>query len=80
MPDPERTRRQNNARKVLAYLQAHGEATNAELLRIGGFRYGGRVHELRKAGYVIDTIQVAKGLFKFVYRGSSRQMPLKLSA
>ena len=48
----EATRRQNNANRVLAYLQAHGAATNAELIEIGGFRFGGR--EFMRGEYGIE--------------------------
>lgn len=32
-----------------------GPATTAELGNLAGFRFGGRIHELREAGYVIDS-------------------------
>ena len=54
--------------KILALLRERGPngATNVELNRIG-FRYGGRVHELRGMGYVIRTDRLEpEGLFRFV--------------
>jgi hypothetical protein len=41
-----------SAMKILRRLR-RGRASNREILRIGGFRYGCRVWELRKAGHVI---------------------------
>lgn len=38
--------------RILGRLQ-QGPATNAELLQIGGFRFGARLHELRRAGHKI---------------------------
>ncbi len=29
-----------------------------ELQAVGGWRYGGRIHELRKQGHVIETITI----------------------
>ena len=37
----------------------------AQCLRVGGFRYGGRLFELRKQGYVIETIQVDDDTFAY---------------
>ncbi len=54
--------------RILALLRKRGPegATNVELNRIG-FRYGGRVHELRGMGYVIRTDRLEpEGLFRFV--------------
>ena len=61
----EATRRQNNANRVLAYLQAHGAATNAELIEIGGMRFGGRLFDLRKQGHDIKTTMVGEGRTRF---------------
>ena len=54
--------------RILALLRERGPegAMNVELNRIG-FRYGGRVHELREMGYVIRTDRLEpEGLFRFV--------------
>ena len=37
----------------------------AQCLRVGGFRYGGRLFELRKQGYIIETIQVDDDVFAY---------------
>lgn len=47
-------RLQKAALRILGRLQ-EGAATNAELLAIGGFRFGARLHELRRAGHRITT-------------------------
>lgn len=65
----ETTRRQNNAARVLVYLQAHGAATNAELIEIGGIRYGGRLFELRRQGHDIRTEPLHGGLVRYTYHG-----------
>ncbi len=82
MPDPETLRRQSNKDRVLAYLQVRGSATNIELTAIGGMRFGGRVFELRKEGYLIDTERVKDGVFRFVFRGRRPlgQLPLEAVA
>jgi hypothetical protein len=66
----ETARRASNAQKALALLQERGAAgaTNAELLAAAGFRYGGRVHELRKDWH-IETRPEGGGLFRFVLHG-----------
>jgi len=65
----EAARRTSNRDRVLAMLQAHGSATNDELIHVGGFRYGARVHELKSLGYDIRTERVKGGLFRFTYHG-----------
>lgn len=71
MADTEQARRQNNTAKLLAYLQEHKQATNAELMHKGvcGWRAAARILDLRKQGYVIETIRIKNGLFKYVYHG-----------
>jgi len=39
---------------ILGRLQ-QGQATNVELLAVGGMRFGARLHELRKAGHQLQT-------------------------
>lgn len=53
--------------KILAILEKAGDhgVTNVTLNRIA-FRYGARLHELRKQGYQISTLYIAPGLFRFV--------------
>ena len=43
-------------KRVLARLRAAegGWVRGAELAIVGGYRFGGRVHELRQAGHVIE--------------------------
>lgn len=47
-----------------------GPATNAELLAVGGFRYGARLHELRQIGFSIESEQIdpAAGSWRFTLR------------
>ncbi len=57
----ERQRLNAAARRVLAYLQAHEWATNGELAQIGGLRFGGRLWELRRDGWVIEDQRPVSG-------------------
>lgn len=76
----EATRRQNNATRVLAYLQDHGSATNAELLEVGGFRFGARIFDLRRHGYDIRTEPAHGGLVRYTYHGSVQPGQMSLLA
>lgn len=53
--------------RILLLLQEAGElgVTNAELNSVC-FRYAARVFELRRDGHRIETVEVKRGLFKFV--------------
>ena len=58
--------------RILKLLQCYGKhgVTNVELNKIC-FRYGGRIHELRKRGWEIETKREAEGLFRFILRGKT---------
>ena len=58
--------------KILRWLQKRGSdgVMNWELNNIA-FRYGGRIHELRKRGWEIETKREAEGLFRFILRGKT---------
>lgn len=49
--------------RILALLR-QGPATNVELSAIGQ-RFGGRIHELRRAGYAILREQEGQGLYRY---------------
>lgn len=74
----ETARRQSNKQRVLEALLT-GPKTNAELIQLGGFRYGARVDELRR-DYDIQTENIARGLFRFVLIGpvkpGQKELPL----
>jgi hypothetical protein len=53
--------------RVLERLRA-GPATNGELARIGGLRYGGRIFELRQMGYDIRDARIKGGIFLYTLR------------
>ena len=64
--------------RILALLRERGPAgvSNVELNAIA-FRYGGRIFELRRAGFTIDTIRSSTdSIFTFVLR-SEPGMPLR---
>lgn len=52
------------ARKILALLKRKAKVTNRELNQIC-FRYGARIYDLRKLGYVIETNREGLGYFSF---------------
>ena len=55
--------------KILKLLKEKETVTNAELNRVC-FRYGARLHELRRDGYIIVTNRINNdGLYSFVYKG-----------
>ena len=60
MDAEDRLRTLSNKDKVLAYLRAHGSATNQRLRGIGGSRAMGRVNELIHEGHPI-TVRKLKG-------------------
>jgi hypothetical protein len=60
-------RRDTSKALVLARLE-QGPATNEELNDIC-FRYGGRIFELKRAGYVIDKTHVEGGLWVYTLKG-----------
>lgn len=60
MDAEDRERALSNKEKVLAFLKAHGSATNQRLRGIGGARAMGRVNELIHEGHPI-TVRKLKG-------------------
>ena len=58
------SRQHRAAIKVLARLH-EGPATNVELAACGGVRYGARLFELRQAGYNIEALPQAPGIWKY---------------
>ncbi|MEM1271793.1 MAG: helix-turn-helix domain-containing protein, partial [Bacteroidota bacterium] len=60
----EQNRRDCNKTRVLDRLRK-GPATNVELAEAGGYRFGGRIHELRQEGFVIQKRRIDGGLFMY---------------
>lgn len=71
-------RRQSSKERILALLQERGEADSDMLNKIA-FRFGGRIEELRKAGYQIRTERIKDGLFRYVYEGKKTRPPADLN-
>lgn len=67
----EKTRLRAAARRILAYLEKHGFATNVTLSHptIGGLRFGGRLKELRDDGWLIETSHLKGGRFGYRFKG-----------
>lgn len=61
----ERKRRASNKDRLLSALLERGTLTNVEAEHIGGLRFGGRFHELRCAGWAIDTEYCGGGLVRY---------------
>lgn len=66
MDQTEIKRLHSGSMRVLDRLR-QGVATNVELCtkEIGGLRAGGRIFDLRKAGYSIETRHVQGGVWEF---------------
>jgi len=59
--------RRKTKRNALLDLLSDGQQHHmSELIRVGGYRYGGRLFELRHDGHVIETIRLADD--EFAYR------------
>lgn len=54
--------------RILKLLKTNGSATNRELNRIC-FRYGARIHDLRREGWEITSVREKDGLWRFVLKG-----------
>lgn len=54
--------------RILKLLKTNGSATNRELNRVC-FRYGARLHDLRREGWDILSVREKDGLWRFVLRG-----------
>lgn len=55
------TKRQPGQREKILEALRSGERTNVELARIGGLRFGGRIHELRQPEHGAHIIIVRPG-------------------
>ena len=73
----ETTRRANAKQRVLAALQAYRVRTNVDLLTVC-FRYGSRIHELRREGHVIQTPALGGALYEYRYLGQTMPPRLRL--
>ncbi|MBB0995720.1 hypothetical protein G6024_01105 [Dietzia maris] len=68
LPKKPRHHPQSTHARILKLLQKQRSATNRQLNTIT-FRYGARIHDLRREGYVVDTVREHDGLYRFFYRG-----------
>jgi len=74
-------KRQNQRERILALLQAAGaKGCSNLLLNEVAFRYGGRIHELRKLGWDIETRQESEGVFWFILKGKKAAQQMRLIA
>ena len=50
---------------LLQLLSDYKKHTMRECQNAGGWRYGGRLHELRREGYIIDTIREGTDVYSY---------------
>lgn len=60
------SRRSTQLTRILDRLR-EGRATGAELAEVGGFRYGARLHELRRRGFHIELVEQDRRNGRTVY-------------
>ena len=60
LPIIDRKRVKNNSLRVLNALR-EGPCSNRYLAEVGGLRFGGRIHDLRRAGYGITSRNLKHG-------------------
>ena len=67
----------SNRDRILAYLQAWGSATTAELAvpSIGGLRAAARIHELQKMKWDIRVEHVKGGTWRWTLYGKVKEQP-----
>lgn len=58
-------KRESHKDRLLALLSDGKVHPMGELLKVGGFRYGGRLFDLRKEGYIIDTLRLADDVYGY---------------
>lgn len=75
----EAMKRETKKDAVLAAL-SHGNRVHMRVLNDITFRYGGRIHELRKKGYDIRTIRIGEDEFAYQLVTKPKQMALALGA
>ena len=61
---------------LLALLSDGAYHHMRQCLDVAGFRYGGRLHELRREGYEIETHQLGVGEWEYRLRVKNRQVVL----
>ena len=60
----DKPRLSKNSAAVLARLE-QGPATNAQLMQVGGMRFGARIHDLKKHGYKISSEHLSDGIWVY---------------
>lgn len=58
-------RRHTHKAALLALLSDGQPKHMRDCMAVGGYRYGGRLHELRKEGHTIETIRIADDEFAY---------------
>ena len=62
---PDFEKRVSHKQALLTLLSDGRWHTMRQMQEAGGYRYGGRLHELRKAGHKIDTRNVFGDVFEY---------------
>ena len=60
----DKPRLRGNSQAILTLLQ-RGPATNIQLMQVGGVRYGARIHDIKKAGYKIQSRRLEEGIWVY---------------
>ena len=58
-------RRLTHKEALLMLLSDHQPHHMRELIAAGGYRYGGRLHELRQEGWEIETVRLGVGEYAY---------------
>ena len=69
-------KRENNRSNLLRLLSNGRQHHMTACAEAGGWRYGARIHELRKQGYVIETIRLGEDEFAYRLVVKDRQLEL----
>lgn len=71
---PEINNRRSQLAKIRNLLTERGVVTNHELNEVC-YRYAARIHELRKAGWVIESKRIGAGIWRFTLISVTGNVP-----
>jgi hypothetical protein len=69
-------KRESHKARLLALLADGRRHHMSELIKVGGYRYGARLYDLRREGVDVETIRI--GDDEFAYRMNEQQGRLAL--
>ena len=75
------TQKQTQCKQILDHMEMYGSIEPLEALeKIGCFRLGARIHDLRKKGYIIETDIIHKNgkqYAKYILRGHANDLSVR---